>query len=205
MEHFSENLEQHVDNLADIMDSIPSKGITMLTGSNGSGKSLVRNQFIFRLAHRAGVDVKNFRGKLGSVSMQRRTESNPEWGALSGALQDTAWLPTSLNTIHLIEGMIDKSFEYIIIDEPEIGMGEEVVMSLVDYLNEKLKQYPDKGFMVITHNRYIVENLHYDNFYNLDGIKTKEEWLNRPLIKANLDTLRENKLFYFIRDKQKEK
>jgi hypothetical protein len=32
-----------------------------------------------------------------------------------------------------------------------------------------------------------------------------EEWLNRPLVKANLDTLRENKLFFYIRDKQKQK
>lgn len=205
MGHFSENIEQHVNNLTDIMDNIPSKGITMLTGSNGSGKSLIRNQFIFRLAERAGVEAKNFKGKLGSVSMQKRTESQPEWGAMSSVMHDTPWLPTSQNTLDLIDRVIDSQFEYIIIDEPEIGMGEEIVMSLVDHLNEKFKQHPNKGFMVISHNRYIVEHLNYDNFFNLDGLKTKEEWLNRPLIKADLNLLRENKLYFYIRDKQKQK
>lgn len=205
MAHFSENIEQHVDNLSDIMDSIPSKGITILTGSNGSGKSLIRNQFIFRLAQRAGVEVKNFKGKLGSVSMQKRTESQPEWGALSSVMHDTPWLPTSQNTLDLIDRVIDSSFEYIIIDEPEIGMGEEIVMALVEHLNEKFKEHTDKGFMVITHNRYIVEHLKHDNFFNLDGIKTKEDWLNRPLVKADLNILRENKLYFYLRDKQKEK
>ena len=205
MGHFSENLEQHVDNLSDIMDNIPSKGITILTGSNGSGKSLIRNQFIFRLAQRAGVEAKNFKGKLGSVSMQKRTESQPEWGAMSSVMHDTPWLPTSQNTLDLIDRVIETSFEYIIIDEPEIGMGEEIVMALVDYLNDKFQKHSDKGYMIITHNRYIVEHLNSDYFFNLDGIKTKEEWLNRPLVKANLETLKENKLYFYIRDKQKEK
>lgn len=205
MTHFSENLEAHVDGLTDIMEKIPSIGVSVLTGSNGSGKSLIRNQFIFRLAERAGVDVKNFKGKLGSVSMQRRTESNPEFGGLSGVMHDTPWLPTSQNTLDLIDGVIKSSFEYIIIDEPEIGMGEEIVMSLVDHLNDIFKEYPQKGFLIITHNRYIVENLQYDNFFNCDGIQTKEEWLNRPIVKADLNLLRDNKLFFYIRDRQKQK
>jgi hypothetical protein len=169
------------------------------------GKSLIRNQFIFYLAERAGMDAKDFKGKLGSVSMQKRTESNPEWGALSSVMHDTPWLPTSLNTIYLVENLLEKSFEFIIIDEPEIGMGEEVIMSLVDFLNETFKQHSDKGFLVITHNRYIVENLNYTNFFNCDGIKTKEEWLSRPLIKADLNLLKENKLYHYLRDKQKKK
>lgn len=205
MGHFSENLEQHVDNLTDIMYKIPSVGVTVLTGSNGSGKSLIRNQFIFTLAQRAGVEAKDFKGKLGSVSMQKRTESQPEWGAMSNVMHDTPWLPTSQNTIDLIDRLLEKSFEYMIIDEPEIGMGEELIMSLTDYLNEKFAENLTKGFMVITHNRYMVEHLNYDNFFNLDGIETKEGWLNRPLVKADLEKLRENKLYFYLRDKQKKK
>jgi len=205
MEHFSKDLIKHTDRLVNIMDKIPMKGVSILTGSNGSGKSLIRSQFIFHLARRKKKDPKQMSGVLGSVSMQLRTSSNASWGALSGAMRDTEWIPTSLNTFSLIKGLLDKDFQYVIIDEPEIGMGEELIMSLVDYLNEELAKYPNRGFLIITHNRYLVENLNYKKFYNCDGIKTKEEWLNRPLEKADLKVLEDNALFYHIRDKQKEK
>jgi predicted ATPase len=205
MEHFSKNLETHVDRLVKIMGKIPVKGVSILTGSNGSGKSLIRTQFIFYLARKKKKDPKNMRGVLGSVSMQLRTSSNAEWGALSGAMRDTEWIPTSLNTFDLIKGLLEKDFEYIIIDEPEIGMGEELIMSLCDFLNEAFEKNPNRGFLIITHNRYLIKNLNFKKFYNCDGIKTKEEWLNRPLKKADLKVLEDNALFYHIRDKQKEK
>ena len=205
MEHFSRHLKKHVDGLVSIMENIPSKGVSVLTGSNGSGKSLIRTQFIFYLARRKNKEAKDMRGELGSVSMQLRTSSNPEWGALSGAMRDTEWIPTSLNTFDLIKGLLEKDFPFVIIDEPEIGMGEELIMSLCDYLNQELAKYPKRGFLIITHNRYLVENLKYENFFNCDGLKTKEEWLNRPLKKANLKILEENKLFDYIRNKNKKK
>lgn len=119
-------------------------------------------------------------------------------------MRDTEWLPTSLNTFDLIKGLLSKDFQYIIIDEPEIGMGEELIMSLVDYLNRELGKNLNRGFLIITHNRYLVENLNYKKFFNCDGIKTKEEWLTRPMKKANLKILEDNSLFFHIRDKQHE-
>jgi predicted ATPase len=203
MEHFSKDLVKHTERLKNIMSKIPMKGVSILTGSNGSGKSLIRSQFIFYLAKRKKKDPKKMSGVLGSVSMQLRTSSNASWGALSGAMRDTEWLPTSLNTFDLIKGLLSKDFQYIIIDEPEIGMGEELIMSLADYLNREFEKYPNRGFLVITHNRYLVENLNYKKFFNCDGIKTKEEWLNRPMKKANLKVLENNALFFYIRDKDK--
>ena len=203
MEHFSKDLVKHTGRLKNIMTKIPMRGVSILTGSNGSGKSLIRSQFIFYLARRKKKDPKKMSGVLGSVSMQLRTSSNSSWGALSGAMRDTEWLPTSLNTFDLIKGLLSKDFQYIIIDEPEIGMGEELIMSLVDYLNKEFKKYPERGFLVITHNRYLVENLNYKKFFNCDGIKTKEEWLNRPMKKANLKVLENNALFFHIRDNKK--
>jgi len=203
MTHFSENIEAHVESLVDIMENIPYKGVSVLTGGNGVGKSLIRTQIIFKFAERLGVEPKSLAHKVGSISMQKRTESNADWGPLSGVLHDTAWIPTSLNTFSLIENLFTTKHDFIIFDEPEIGMGEELVMSLVDYFNEKFKEFPDKGILIITHNRYMVENLQFDNFFNCDCIKTKEDWLNRKLVKADLEILKENKLFYHIRDKNK--
>jgi hypothetical protein len=201
MEHFSKDLETHVNRLVKIMGKIPAKGVSVLTGSNGSGKSLVRTQFIFYLARKKKKDPKNMRGILGSVSMQLRTSSNSEWGALSGAMRDTEWIPTSLNTFHLINGLLEKDFEYIIIDEPEIGMGEELIMSLCDFLNKAFEKNPNRGFLIITHNRYLVYNLKSDKFFNCDGIKTKQEWIDRPMGKADIKILEKNALFDFIRDR----
>jgi len=205
MEHFSKDLDTHVNRLIKIMEKIPAKGVSILTGSNGSGKSLIRSQFIFYLARRKKKDPKDMRGVLGSVSMQLRTSSNPEWGALSGAMRDTEWIPTSLNTFDLIKGLLEKDFEYIIIDEPEIGMGEELILSLCDFLNETFDKNPQRGFLIITHNRYLVENLKCNKFFNCYGLKTKQEWMDRPVVKADLKILEENALFDFIRDRNKVK
>lgn len=88
MEHFSKDLETHTERLKQIMTKIPMKGVSVLTGSNGSGKSLIRSQFIFYLARRKKKDPKKMSGVLGSVSMQLRTSSNSSWGALSGAMSN---------------------------------------------------------------------------------------------------------------------
>jgi hypothetical protein len=206
--HFSENLEEHVDRLNHIMESIPRFGVSLLTGSNGSGKSLIRSQLTFTFAKQDGKlkDGKIEKGyrPIASISMQLRTSSNPEWSALSSIMQDTSWVPTSSNTFHLIEGVL-KTEKFIIIDEPEIGMSDETVMGLVDHLNGFIDNKPDVGLMVITHNRYIVENLHSTHFFNCDGFYTKEDWLNRKLVKTDLKKLEENKLFFYIRDLNKKK
>ncbi|MEK6828908.1 MAG: hypothetical protein AABY15_02195 [Nanoarchaeota archaeon] len=198
-----EDLDEHIDHLIELMDSVPVGGkITLLTGSNGSGKSLIRKQIAFKIGEKIGVEARK---AVASTSMEKRTSSNPEWGGLSGAMMDTAWMPTSNQTLGQIEGLLKIDDKYLVIDEPEIGMGEETVMALVDFLNDKFKALGDKvpGVMIISHNRYIVEHLNYDCFLNTDGIKTKEEWLGRKLVPTDLKMLDENPLFFVIRDREK--
>lgn len=198
------NLEEHIDGLADTIESTPIEGkITILTGSNGSGKSLIRKQLPFHIGRLSGIEPNKC---VASTSLEARTSSNPEWGALGGAMQDTPWLPTSYATINMIENLIKIKNKYIVIDEPEIGMGEETVMALVNFLNEKFSNLDDSvlGVMVITHNRYIVSNLRHDHFANTDGLKSSEEWLNRELVPTDLEVLKQNDLFIAIRDRQKQ-
>lgn len=198
------NLEEHIDGLADIIESTPIEGkITILTGSNGSGKSLIRKQLPFHIGRLSGFEANKC---VSSTSLEARTSSNPEWGALGGAMQDTPWLPTSYATINMIENLIKIKNKYLVIDEPEIGMGEETVMALVNFLNEKFSNLDESvlGVMVITHNRYLVSNLRHDHFANTDGLKSSEEWLNRELVPTDLEALKQNDLFTAIRDRQKE-
>ena len=196
--------EEQIDRLIQIIESVPLDGkITILTGSNGSGKSLIRKQILFEISRKTGKE----KGKcVASTSLESRTSSNPEWGALSSIMQDDGWMPSSFETLKKIKGLLNVKDRYIIIDEPELGMGEETVMALVNFLNESFSNLDESilGVMIITHNRYIVSNLRHDHFANTDGIKTSEEWLNRELIPTDLEALSENKLFFAIRDRQKE-
>jgi hypothetical protein len=205
------DLKKHIDNLVEILNSINvNNSVTILTGSNGSGKSLIRKQMLFRVARALEKDPKN--GPLvASTSMEMRTGSNPEFGALSGAGRDNDVSPTSQCTLENIEALlVGKHGEnrYIVIDEPEIGMGEEMVVALVNWLNEEcssLKKKKIYGVLVITHNRYIVENLKHEQFLNIDGYKTKEEWLERKIVPTDLKEFNKKSmdLFLAIRDRSK--
>ncbi len=194
-----EDLNDHIDDLIGIVDSIPQKQISILVGSNGSGKSLIRKVLPNRV------------GETSQTSMEQRTSSNPEWGALSSSMQDTAWCPTSSETLRKIDALFVEEFftsRFIVLDEPEIGMGEETVMAVCDLLNEKLKEASKledfKGVLIITHNRYFVENLFSQNFFSTDSPNmTKEEWLNREITPIDLNSLRENPLFKAVRDRLK--
>jgi ABC-type multidrug transport system ATPase subunit len=185
--------EEQYDRIFDIYDAIPLTGVSLLTGANGSGKSFVRKV----LAVRVNKELK--KGKLVHSSQELRTGSFSELGAFSGFARDLPWLPTSQSTLSLIDSLPTED-SYLVLDELEIGFSEETIMALVDYLNEWLATCKAVGVLVITHNRYVAEHLKHDHFFNLDGYATLQEWLGRELVPTNLDDLRENKLFEYIRD-----
>ena len=66
----NQELEDHIDSIIDLVSEIPEGKISILVGSNGSGKSLIRKQLSGRF-------------KTAQTSMEQRTSSNPEWGGLS--------------------------------------------------------------------------------------------------------------------------
>lgn len=195
------NASDHLDDLIDIADSIDPKKITILTGSNGTGKSFVRKL----LGHKIPDKKKEI--KVASISMERRAGLNMD-GAMGAFTKDADWTPTSMETFKLIRGLISQEDRYIVIDEPEIGMGEELVLGLAEFLNENLNKV-SHGVMVITHSRILVEHLKHDVFINIDGL-TREQWLTRDLIASDLEDVSEqsNILFRAIQDrinkKQKE-
>lgn len=189
---------EQLERIRDVLWGIPINSSTkLLTGKNSSGKSLIRDQLRVRVKKKLG-------GTVVHASQELRTGSNPEMGALSSMARDLPWLPTSLTTIHHIQMSCRSARDgkhMFVIDEPEIGCGEETVVALCKWLNEEiLTQKFAGGLLIITHNRYMVENLNCKHFFNLDGYKTKEEWLNRKIRPTNLKELEENRLFKLIRD-----
>lgn len=197
------NAETQYFKICEIFELIPLDGqVTILTGSNGSGKSLIRGQLPMRLREHPG------KPRLIHASQELRTASNSSLGAMSSFAHDLPWLPTSVMTIHTIKQVMKHAEgNYLVIDEPEIGCGEETVMAMAAWLNDQLSARPAScwGVLIITHSRYMVQNLRHDYFFNLDGYDTAEAWLNRPLIPTDLAALEENPLFGFIRDLEKEK
>lgn len=194
------DLQDHIDKLLDIANSIKINEVTILTGHNGTGKSLIRKTLSPSIGEQLGLGDNA--QCCSSTSQELRTGSNPEMGALSGMMRDVAWTPTSTETLNHITQLIKIKDKFIIIDEPEIGMGEETVMGLVNFLNDEFQELKGHGVCVITHNRYIVKHLDADAFHNIEGL-TKQEWLDRELIPTDLEQLKEksNELFRAIQDR----
>ena len=199
-----EALNKHIDHILDICDSIPTDKITILTGGNALGKSLIRKQLAFYISNKKDIPANK---AVISVSMQTRTESIPEYSALSGMNHDLPWCSTSDSTINLLNGMLSHAKnKFIVIDELEIGMSREVQTGVCHMLNEK---FPDilknnYGILVITHSEDVVKNLNHDNFINIEGM-SEEQWLTRDIIPVepkDLDSWA-TALFKAVRDREK--
>lgn len=191
------NYEQHIDSICELADKINLDNITILTGRNAGGKSLVRKLLRQNVMDKTGKS-KVF---IPHASQEVRTKSNPEMGGLSSMAHDLEWLATSDNTISTIDKVIVDNADYIIIDEPEIGIGEELQLGLADYINEKLRDRKC-GVLIITHSRTSVKNIKHDNFINLEGM-TEDEWLNRTPEKISVEDFKKfsSGLFIAVRDR----
>ena len=167
--------EEKLDNIYNIVENIEKNKITLLTGRSASGKSLIRKLIPVYIYEKTGK-----KPDIPHSSQQIRTHSHPS--ILGGFLRDPEWSATSDHTIHLIKKAVERGSEYFIIDEPEIGLSEELQLGLINYLNENLV---GKGCLIICHSRLIAKNLKFDTFINLEGM-TYEEWINRKPVPEDI-------------------
>lgn len=197
-----EQLSVKIQNIKDILSKIEPYTITILTGSNGSGKSLIRQQLKFKLAEKLNTSSQCL---TVDVSMGKRTGINPSLGALSSFMHDDPTNPTSLATYQHITSMIasvkrtEKKL-YLIIDEPEIGMSKESLLGLTLYLKSILPNIQENtyGMLIITHSEFLVKELQlHTTFLNMDGYTTAEDWINRPITPTDFDQLAEDALALF--------
>ena len=199
---------EHIDNLLDVLHSIEPHKITILTGGNGRGKSLIRKQMVFRVKEMFGWTDKQMKHSVKSVSMQTRTEQRPDFGALSTAMHDDPTSPTSVSTYRLIENVMQYTDDnFIVLDEIEIGMSAESIAGICEFLNKKFQKIDREkcyGILVITHSDRVVRTLQHDVFVNLEGMN-EEEWLNHEIIPTDFEQLEKesNELFCAIRDRSK--
>lgn len=205
-----EHLNAHINRLIDIMDEIHPNQVTILTGGNALGKSLIRKQLMFRIHDQLdAMGVENdVRHLIASASMQLRTENRPEWGALSTMAHDMPWASTSESTIELINKLFQHREEkrYYVIDEMEVGMSREVQLGMAQYLDEHMPELLEcsHGILIISHSADVVRTIKHDKFINIEGL-TEEEWLSREVEPIPPDLIIEwsNKLFRAIENRMK--
>lgn len=188
--------DKQIDRIIDVRDSIDLNKVTILTGGNGGGKSMVRKQLGLICASQG---IKSF-----SCCMDKRAGFDSDRAGFMVFDRDCEWLPTSINTFNSVENFYAKEDLYVILDEIEIGMSEESQYGIALYINKHLDEFKQKnrGMLIITHSRWLVRNIDADEFINIDGM-TKEEWLNREIIPTDFDELdkQSSKLFHALQDK----
>lgn len=197
-----DKFDNHVDKIVETIQAIPLDKVSILTGGNASGKSIIRQQ----LSHRTKAEGS----KTQAISMQLRTGSRPEFGGLSAAGRDNEWTATSMNTWHLIKGLFHNATNnaFLVVDEPEIGLSEELTIGMALALNKFIQKLKDenrfKGVMVITHSRLLIQHLTHDEFFNLNDL-TEEQYLTRTPVAIDLDEVEEwsEGLFKAIGNRQK--
>jgi Fe-S cluster assembly ATPase SufC len=188
-------VEEQFDRIVDIYSKIPMDGsVSMLTGSNGSGKSFIRQQLNFR------DELKKISKRVVHCSMSIRTQNR---GISDAFTHDIEWKPTSINTVDFINCASNSIHGgYLVLDEIEVGCSEETIMGVVAWLNEHLRERIKEtlGCMVITHSPYVVRNLKFDHWFNLDGYNTVDEWLGRKIVPVDLEKLQKDShaLFRFV-------
>lgn len=175
------NFDEHINSLVDICDSIDETKITVLTGFNATGKSLIRKLLKSTFSEKLN-DKKII---IPHSSQELRTSNVASLGALSSIANDVDWLSTSQQSISLIKKMINYDNFYVVIDEPEIGCSEELQLGIADYFNKNFDR-EKKGCLIITHSKIIVKNIVSDVFINIEK-QTKNEWLNREINMVSLD------------------
>lgn len=209
-----EVLDNHIDNIIDIVKSIKKNKVTVLVGANGTGKSLIRKQMAVRFMK----EFEDNKTHCRTISMQLRTELRSDWGALACMGHDNPDEPTSLSSFDLLKSVMNYDMEksndyFIILDEVEIGMAKESVLGIAKYLNEKIPEWLKNslGVLIITHSDILAKEI-YDNqdcdFINL-GYNTVNydinAWINREIVPTDFSFLSEwsSALFHRVNDRSR--
>ena len=192
--------EDKYNRIHTFLDSLELGKFIILTGDNATGKSLIR-RVLWSRVQSLKPDGRD-RGKyIVDTSMERRTGSYEGLGALSGVFRDTPWTATSENSIHGMEQVVKITDRFLVFDEPEIGCSLELQAGMADYINKHKSEIIENslGLLIITHSKIIVERLHEDIFFNMEGM-TKDEWLNRKIKPLNIETFKKDaeKTFKFM-------
>lgn len=183
---------EQITMLKAVLEDLPLDGsITLLTGVNGSGKSLIRKHIHTLLPEGR---------KVVHTSMDLRTGLHSGLGGFGVFLRDDTELATGKNTVLSVRTALKSCGpHYLCLDEIETGLGDELLMGLIGWLNDHMREalLTSQGCLVITHSRLMVEHLRFDRWVSLDGYPTPEAWLSREVVPLDVDTWLEEQAVFF--------
>lgn len=199
MYNHSEYAEKALDDIFNSLDKIHLGCLTILTGENGTGKSLIRKC----IASHLKSQYPDEHVQVAMMSMDNRTGLNTGNDAICFT-RDLDWTCTSGNSIHLLKSFLNSvTNRYLVIDEPEVGMSDSLKMSVGQWFTKKFPEVlgNNKGILLITHSKEIVRKLKTVEhvFINIQG-KDEETWLNEEPSEIDLDEFekKNNELFHIL-------
>lgn len=143
------------------LESGGRRDILVVTGENASGKSLafmIINQLGRSLAKQDKVELE-----VMDIGMGRRTRSGIEKGFIFGDenIDSTGNISIKVMQTAVANSRKREGFHYLMLDEPDIGVGEGYHNAIGRYLAEFAGELPEKclGLVVATHSRRIAEKL----------------------------------------------
>ena len=198
---YKEWAQEAYENILDALDQIKTGHVTILTGDNGTGKSLIRKVLCSSLRNQENDDTI----KIADISMEKRTGLHAGLGGGGVFLRDVEWVATSDNSLSFLYSLLNSAKDrYLVLDEPELGMSQDLQKSIGIYLSKRIPETmkENRGMLIITHSREFVRSLSVEHvFVNLQK-KNEEEWLNESAKEIDLDDFRKkcDALFNLLRD-----
>ena len=198
---YKEWAQEAYENILDALDQIKTGHVTILTGDNGTGKSLIRKVLCSSLRNQENDDTI----KIADISMEKRTGLHDGLGGGGVFLRDVEWVATSDNSLSFLYSLLNSAKDrYLVLDEPELGMSQDIQKSIGIYLSKRIPETmkENRGMLIITHSREFVRSLSVEHvFVNLQK-KSEEEWLNESAKEIDLDDFRKkcDALFNLLRD-----
>jgi predicted ATPase len=167
-----------------------SASILVITGSNASGKSILRRILAGRL-RTAGIEPM-------FLSQQGRATGGIQRAIIYGSEDDQSTGCISVQTfIAAVRTMRGRETAHAVIwDEPEIGMGEELQIGTADWFLRQMGDWPEylSGVVMLTHSRIFAAKMMTfpgAKWYNMNGYATVKDWLGRRLEKIEPEEMME--------------
>jgi hypothetical protein len=172
--------------------------VACITGSNASGKSLLRRVIRYSL-------------KQSSIEVIHLSQEGRATGGIARAFLYGAedWESTGSITCNSLIGAFRTSRaktkpHIILFDEPEIGLSEEAELGAAQFVRAELQDVPPhlSGVVLMTHSRHFVSvlrDVQGFKFLNLGDRLSVDEWVNRKIVPISPEEVREKSTLNFRR------
>jgi hypothetical protein len=191
-------LEEFAETRPEILPFLLEPGtrsdVLVMTGENASGKSLafmILNNLARNFATQDGVSLE-----IMDIGMGRRTTSGIMKGLMFG---DENTDSTGNISLKVMQTAVSTSrgrtgYHYLMLDEPDIGVGEGYHNAIGSFLVAFAEEMPEKclGLVIATHSRRIVERLVNGGASSLrlgGDLRPVREWIRDGDIEKTVDDL----------------